>query len=202
MKRLITITGPSGAGKDTVARMMSEMTDWPVLCSYTTRPMREGEVDGREHYFVERFDVPFTKILAYTHYGGYDYWATLDQVKDTAIYVIDEVGLVELKEKNLGIYVYSIYVNSLLPIRLTRGVKLPRIIRDVERFRNAPQVKYDCVIRNNQDKNSLLGYVAKCVCNMPFVQALLGTMKEEYEEKELDEYLTDVTNMMNNMTNE
>ena len=202
MKRLITITGPSGAGKDTVARMMSEMTDWPVLCSYTTRPMREGEEDGREHSFVEHFDVPFTKILAYTHYGGYDYWATLDQVEDTAIYVIDEAGLVELKEKHLGIYVYSIYVNSLLPIRLTRGVKLPRIIRDVERFRNAPQIEYDYVIRNNQDKNSLLGYVAKCVCNMPFVQALLGTMKEEYEEKELDEYLTDVTNMMNNMTNE
>ena len=202
MRRLITITGPSGAGKDTVARMMSEMTDWPVLCSYTTRPMREGEEDGREHFFVEHFDVPFTKILAYTHYGGYDYWTSIDQVKDTAIYVIDEVGLVELKERHTDIEVFSVYVNSLLPIRLTRGVKLPRIIRDVERFRNAPQVKYDYVIRNNQDKNSLQEYVARCICNMPFVQALVGTMKEVYEEKELDEYLTDVTNMMNNMTNE
>lgn len=40
--KLITITGPSGAGKDTIARIMSEMTDWPIICSYTTRPMREG----------------------------------------------------------------------------------------------------------------------------------------------------------------
>ena len=178
MKRLITITGPSGAGKDTVARMMSEMTDWPVLCSYTTRPMREGEEDGREHFFVEHFDVPFTKILAYTHYGGYDYWTSIDQVKDTAIYVIDEVGLVELKERHTDIEVFSVYVNSLLHIRLMRGVKLSRIIRDVERFRNAPQIEYDYVIRNNQDKNSLKEYVAICICNMPFIKDVLGYINQ------------------------
>lgn len=183
MRRLITITGPSGAGKDTVARMMSEMTDWPVLCSYTTRPMREGEVNGREHYFVEHVNVSPTKMLAYTFYGGYDYWTRLDQVKDTAIYVIDEVGLVELKEKHPDIEVYSIYVSSWLPVRLTRGVKLPRIIRDVERFRNAPQIKYNMVIHNNEDKNYLQRRVARCICEMPFVNALLSTIKEEDKEE-------------------
>lgn len=186
--RLITITGPSGAGKDTVARMMSEMTDWPVLCSYTTRPMREGEVNGREHYFVEHVNVSPTKMLAYTFYGGYDYWTRLDQVKDTAIYVIDEVGLVELKEKHPDIEVYSIYVSSWLPTRLTRGVKLSRIIRDVERFRNAPQIKYNNVIHNNADKNSLQKRVAKCICDIPFVHALLSTFKEEVEEKVVGEF--------------
>lgn len=52
--KLITITGPSGAGKDTVARMLSEMGGYKVLCSYTTRPKREGEIDGVEHHFVEK----------------------------------------------------------------------------------------------------------------------------------------------------
>lgn len=189
MRRLITITGPSGAGKDTVARMMSEMTDWPVLCSYTTRPMREGEVNGREHYFVERFDVPFTKILAYTLYGGHDYWTTIDQVKDTAIYVIDEVGLVELNERHPEIGVHSFYVNSDIPIRLTRGVKLPRIIRDVERFRNAPQIKYDYVIQNNQDKNSLQEYVARCICDIPFVKDILSSIYQENDEDGFIEWL-------------
>ena len=187
MRRLITITGPSGAGKDTVARIMSEMTDWPVLCSYTTRPMREGEVQGREHYFMERVNVSPTKMLAYTFYGGYDYWTRLDQVKDTAIYVIDEVGLVELKEKHPDIEVYSIYVSSWLPTRLTRGVKLSRIIRDVERFRNAPQIKYNNFIHNNADKNSLQKRVAKCICDIPFVHALLSTFKEDAEDKVVGE---------------
>lgn len=200
MRRLITITGPSGAGKDTVARMMSEMTDWPVLCSYTTRPMREGEVDGREHYFVEHFDVPFTKILAYTHYGGYDYWTSIDQGEDTAIYVIDEAGLVGLKKNHPDIEVFSVYVYSLIPIRLMRGVKLPRIIRDVERFRNAPQIKYDYLIHNNQDKKTLRGYVAKCVCSIPFVKDVLSSINQENEEDDFIEWLH--SEIFNNMTNE
>ena len=68
--KLITITGPSGAGKDTVARMLSEMSGYKVLCSYTTRPKREGEIDGVEHHFVETCNVPRDKMLAYTQYGG------------------------------------------------------------------------------------------------------------------------------------
>lgn len=46
--KLITITGPSGAGKDTVARMLSDLGGYKVICSYTTRPKREGEIDGVE----------------------------------------------------------------------------------------------------------------------------------------------------------
>ena len=200
MKRLITITGPSGAGKDTVARMMSEMTDWPVLCSYTTRPMREGEVDGREHYFVEQVDVSPTTLLAHTRYGGYDYWTRLDQVEDTAIYVIDEAGLVGLKKNHPDIEVFSINVYSLLPIRLMRGVKLHRIIRDVERLRNAPQIKYDYLIHNNQDKSSLRGYVVLCICNMPFVKDILGSINQEDDEDGFNEWI--YLEPFNNMTNE
>ena len=200
MKRLITITGPSGAGKDTVARMMSEMTDWPVLCSYTTRLMREGEVNGREHYFVERVNVSPTKMLAYTVYGGYEYWTRLDQVEDTAIYVIDEVGLVDLKKRHPDIEVFSINVYSLLQIRLMRGAKLPRIIRDVERLRNAPQIKYDYLIHNNQDKSSLRGYVVLCICNIPFVKDMLSSIYQEDDEDDFIELLH--SEIFNNMTNE
>lgn len=96
--KLITITGPSGAGKDTVALMLSDLDGYKVLCSYTTRPKREGEIDGVEHHFVEKCDVPHDKMLAYTQYGGYEYWTTIDQVTDKAIYVIDEDGLSFVRE--------------------------------------------------------------------------------------------------------
>lgn len=97
--KLITITGPSGAGKDTVARMLSDLGGYKVICSYTTRPKREGEIDGVEHHFVEKCDVPHDNMLAYTQYGGYEYWTTVEQVDDKAIYVIDEDGLKSLCEK-------------------------------------------------------------------------------------------------------
>ena len=146
--KLITITGPSGAGKDTVARMLSEMSGYQVLCSYTTRPKREGEIDGVEHYFVEKCNVPHDKMLAYTQYGGYEYWVTIDQVTDDAIYVIDEAGLKDLCEKFPDIELFKICVSANVSSRLHRGVSLERIDRDKNR-KKLPLKFYDAVIFNN-----------------------------------------------------
>lgn len=179
--RLITITGPSGAGKDTVARMMSDMTDWPVLCSYTTRPMREGEVDGREHHFVKECNVPRDKMLAYTRYGGYEYWTTIDQIGDTAIYVIDEVGLKELKERHPDIEVYAIHIFRDTIARLRDGVKLSRLLRDEERAKNAPRIEYNRRIRNVGTLDELRFNIAKLVYTLPFVHPHLAADIAEHQ---------------------
>jgi guanylate kinase len=55
---LVIVSSPSGAGKTTLTRRL--LTEFPQLefsVSYTTRPMRPGEVDGRDYWFVtpERF---------------------------------------------------------------------------------------------------------------------------------------------------
>jgi guanylate kinase len=50
---LIVISGPSGVGKDTVTRRLFELApDLKYSVSYTTRPRRSGEVDGRSYSFV------------------------------------------------------------------------------------------------------------------------------------------------------
>lgn len=173
--KLITITGPSGTGKDTIARIMSEMTDWPIICSYTTRPMRKGEQEGREHHFVKEFNVDSANVLAYTQYGGYEYWATVDQVKDIAIYIVDEVGLVDMKKRHPEIQTYSFYVKNSAVTRLARGVKLSRILRDVDRLNAAMGIKFDRKIFNNggMSKEDLRYKVAQYVCTMPFVMEKL-----------------------------
>lgn len=54
---LCVVSGPSGSGKTTLCRALS---DEDPLCSYaiscTTRPMREGEVDGRDYHFLSEED--------------------------------------------------------------------------------------------------------------------------------------------------
>lgn len=146
--KLITITGPSGAGKDTVARMMSEMGGYKVLCSYTTRPKRDGEVDGLEHHFVEICNVPRDKMLAYTQYGGYEYWVPLGQLTNKSIYVIDEDGLQVLCKKFPDIELFKICVSARESTRLYRGVSQERMDRDKQR-KLMPLSFYDAVIFNN-----------------------------------------------------
>ena len=146
--KLITITGPSGAGKDTVARMMSEMGGYKVLCSYTTRPKREGEIDGVEHHFVETCAVPRDKMVAYTQYGGYEYWVTIDQITNKSIYVIDEDGLKYMCKRFPDIELFKICVSARESTRLYRWVSQDRIDRDKQR-KLLPLAFYDAVIFNN-----------------------------------------------------
>ncbi len=51
---LILISGPSGVGKDTIARMLIERrpNDFHFVVTATTRPIREGEVHGHDYFFV------------------------------------------------------------------------------------------------------------------------------------------------------
>ena len=152
--KLITITGPSGAGKDTVARMLSEMSGYKVLCYYTTRPKREGEIDGVEHYFVDKCNIPHDKMLAYTQYGGYEYWVTIDQVKNKSIYVIDEDGLKYLCKRFPDIELFKICVSAKESTRLSRGVSPERTNRDKQR-KQMPLSFYDAVIFNNGSLSEL-----------------------------------------------
>ncbi len=55
---LFVLSSPSGAGKSTIARRLLEAdADVSMSVSATTRPMRPGEVDGKDYHFVslERF---------------------------------------------------------------------------------------------------------------------------------------------------
>jgi guanylate kinase len=48
------VSGPSGAGKSTLGEaLMTRFSDLTLSVSYTTRPPRGSEVDGREYHFVD-----------------------------------------------------------------------------------------------------------------------------------------------------
>jgi len=70
---LVVLSGPSGVGKDTVLRRAMELD--PSLrysVSYTTRPPREGEVDGVSYSFV---DEPAFRAMA--EHGEFLEWAVV-----------------------------------------------------------------------------------------------------------------------------
>jgi len=51
---MFVLSSPSGAGKTTLSRLLIErMSGLTMSVSATTRPMRPGEVEGRDYFFVD-----------------------------------------------------------------------------------------------------------------------------------------------------
>ena len=52
---MFVLSSPSGAGKTTLSRLLMERTPGLTMSvSATTRPMRRGEVDGRDYHFIDK----------------------------------------------------------------------------------------------------------------------------------------------------
>ena len=67
---VFVVTGPSGAGKGTLIRALAErIPELEVAVSATTRPLRPGEENGREYWFLT--DDEFTRREAE---GGFLEW--------------------------------------------------------------------------------------------------------------------------------
>lgn len=69
---MFVLSSPSGAGKTTLSRMLvAENPGLQMSVSATTRPMRPGEVDGHDYYFVDqhRFEamVQAGELLEWAH---------------------------------------------------------------------------------------------------------------------------------------
>ena len=66
---MIILSSPSGAGKTTLVKLLSERRDFITSISHTTRTPRSNEVDGKDYYFVniEKFEkmIDEKKFLEY-----------------------------------------------------------------------------------------------------------------------------------------
>lgn len=147
MRTILAIVGSSGSGKSSLSAYLKPFGIDPIV-SFTTRPMREGETDGVEHWFVTEDKMPSKdKMLAYAFFGGYHYWTTVSQVPfgHWASYIIDEKALIEMSER-FGDQI------RIIPIYIKRDdltdIERDRINRDKDRI-ILPDKYYAAVIENN-----------------------------------------------------
>lgn len=106
---LFVLSSPSGAGKSTIARMLMASDEGIAMSvSATTRPMRPGEVGGRDYHFVtvEKFEemVAAGEFLEWAHVFGHRYGTLKSEVRQTieggrdVLLDIDWQGTQQLKQ--------------------------------------------------------------------------------------------------------
>lgn len=115
---LLIISAPSGAGKSTLINMLIREYPWfGFSISYTTRPPRPGEVNGRDYYFVdheqfislkkENFFAEWAEV--HGNYYGTPARMVIDSVNagQSLIFDIDVQGAAQLKDNlNMGVSVF------------------------------------------------------------------------------------------------
>jgi guanylate kinase len=85
-RKVIVVSGPSGAGKGTLIRgVMKYFPGLDVAISATTRAARPGEVEGREYYFRtnEQFDayIESGELLEHVEFAGNRYGTLLSEIE-------------------------------------------------------------------------------------------------------------------------
>lgn len=107
---LFVISGPSGCGKTTLGkRILSQSNNLWRSVSVTTRPMRRGERNGKEYFFVKEKEFREMrekgKFLEWANTFGYFYGTprqfVLENIKKgkDVILIIDVQGAMQVKKK-------------------------------------------------------------------------------------------------------
>jgi guanylate kinase len=145
---LVVLSGPSGAGKTTVGRMLPGRMDILISTSATTRRPRPGETDGTDYYFLtpEEFKKRAAegRFVEWAEVFGHSYGTPVEELARAAkqgkrlLLEIDVQGGIQIKKKfpeALAILLLPPDDRSLRERLSRRGTESPADVQ--RRFANA-----------------------------------------------------------------
>lgn len=139
MGKIFYVMGKSSSGKDTIFKKIQErLPELKTIVLYTTRPIREGEKNGVEYYFVgdkelEMFqrEGKIIELRSYnTVHGKWNYFTVADnqiQLEESSYLVIGTlVSYEKMKEYFGGENLVPVYIEVEDGERLARAVERER----------------------------------------------------------------------------
>ena len=149
MGRIFCLMGKSSSGKDTLYARLSEKLHFSTIVPYTTRPIREGEEEGREYHFITEKEVEefekqgrIIELRAYnTVHGVWKYLTVDDKQTDVEHRDYLMIGTLEAYEQIRDYFgmdkVCPVYVE------VDDGLRLQRAL-DRERAQDQPKYAEMC----------------------------------------------------------
>ena len=183
----IIVSAPSGAGKTTlVQHLLSVRKDLAFSISATNRPIREGEIEGKDYYFFDSSEFKskikegdffeWEEVYEERFYGTLK--SEVDRIWEGEKHVIFDVDVVgglhlkkKIKEKALSVFISPGDINTLekrLRLRSTESEKdiQMRMKKSSEEMKTASQ--FDVIILNrelNKAQVEIENIVAKFLSN-------------------------------------
>ena len=159
MGKIFCLMGKSNSGKDTIFKelMKDKGLELKAIVSYTTRPIRTNECDGREYYFIDEIT-----LQKYRNEG---------KVIEERNYNRDEYRFIEIKQNEY--YQPSlVYVQSIYPPFNTEKISLEKYwdtYEFKEEFKNLDESFFDEDVNIN----------ALEVINIDYINGLIK-LKDKY----------------------
>ena len=117
---MIILSSPSGAGKTTLVKMLSEIDNYEVSISHTTRQPRPNEVPNKDYFFIDENEfnrlIKNEEFLEYAKVFNNFYGTTRTPVIDklnkekNVLFDIDWQGADQIKNKKLDYKLITFFI--------------------------------------------------------------------------------------------
>ena len=117
---MIILSSPSGAGKTTLVKMLSELDNYEVSVSHTTRQPRPTETSNKDYYFIDSNEferlIKNEEFLEYAKVFNNFYGTTRTPVIDkldkgkNVLFDIDWQGADQIKNKKLDYKLVTFFI--------------------------------------------------------------------------------------------
>ena len=174
---MVILSSPSGAGKTTLVKLLSEKDNFNISISHTTRRPRDKEIPNKDYYFVDEKEfkrlINNEEFLEYAKVFNNLYGTTRSPVinklqkGENVIFDIDWQGADQIKNKKLDYKLITFFIlppsREILFKRLSNRDMKDKLIAD-ERMKEFNRdvlhwINYDYVIINDN--------LEKCYNNGP-----------------------------------
>ena len=202
---MVILSSPSGAGKTTLVKLLSQRKNYKISVSHTTRKPRNSEIPDKDYFFVD--DVEFKRLIkneefleyakVFNHLYGTSRSPVISSLQkgENVIFDIDWQGADQIKNKRLDYKLITFFLlppskeilferlsNRDMKDKLIAEKRMKEFSRDVLHW-----INYDYVIINDDLENCY-----KKIDNL--IQAEMNNGPKDYDKEYIRKHIDKLTN--------